>query len=204
MTNFIQKIKKHYQDLPEKKKYIELITASLSVPMMLTVIFVNFNNIKNQKTTTATTSTVTPIQVILDNPSKRDKENTATESTSPVLTLTTTPTTTISQTECKKEIGPIEILSPQEGEIIDTDKVCINISTDDKYCPVLWSYKIGTDNWSEFNKNDICLYNLTAGKKQLQIKIKSTVVDKTITMERNFIYQSSITPTVTPTIAPTP
>lgn len=192
MKNLIQKIKKWYIAIPNKKRLIEIITGSLSIPMMLTVILVNFNNIKNQKTKTETSNAITPIQVIIDNPSNK---NTATNSTSPILKTTIIPT----KTECKKEIGPIEILSPQEGEIITTDNVCINISTDNKYCPVTWSYKIGNDNWSNFNNNDICLYNLNPGKKQLQIKIKSTIIDKTITLERNFIYQSSTTPTITPT-----
>ncbi|MDD2483258.1 MAG: hypothetical protein PHE32_01165 [Candidatus Shapirobacteria bacterium] len=189
MKNIFPKIKKWYSGLPDKKRHIELITAALSVPMMLTVILVNMNNIKAQKEKVETaTPTSAPIQVIIDNP-------TATNST--VTNTKTTPMPLPSRAECKKEIGPIEILSPQEGEIVTSDNVCINISTDGKYCPVTWSYKLGTDSWSDFNNNDICLYNLTPGKKQLQIKIKSTVIDKTITLERNFIYQTSATSTST-------
>lgn len=190
MKNILQKIKQWYRGLHGKKKHIELMTAALSVPMMLTVILVNMNNIKAQKEKVETaTPTAAPIQVIIDNPSA-----------STTATIKTSPT----KTECIKEIGPIEILSPQEGEIITTDNVCINISTDKKYCPVVWSYKLDTGTWSDFNNNDICLYNLTPGKKQLQIKIKSTIVDKSITLQRNFIYQTTITPTATPSATTSP
>ncbi|MEI8068020.1 MAG: hypothetical protein WCG91_03705 [Candidatus Shapirobacteria bacterium] len=194
MKNILTKLKKWYGRLHDKKRHVELITAALSVPMMLTVILVNLNNINAQKNKPEETQTPTPIQVIIDNPDK----SIATTSTGQKTTIAPT------KTECKKEIGPIEILSPQEGEIISTDKVCINISTNTQYCPVTWSYKLGTDNWSEFNNNDICLYNLTPGKKQLQIKIKSAVVDKVITLQRNFIYQNSsqISPIASPSATP--
>ena len=195
--NIFEKIKKwwvslpkKWNALPDKKRYIELITAALSVPMMLTIILVNMNNIKSQKEKTVTeTASTTPIQVIIDSPT-----NTFTN---------ITPTIIPTKAECKKDIGNIEIISPQEDEIITSDNLCINISTDDKYCPVNWSYRLNNGSWSEFNNKDICLYNLTAGKKQLQVKIKSTVVDKIITLERNFIYQTSVIPTATPTVTPT-
>jgi hypothetical protein len=166
---------------------------------MITVILVNFNNKKKQKEKDNNAETITPIQVVIDNPAS---QTTATNSsvTDKNQNITISPTITPTKFECKKDIGPIEILSPQEGEIISTNNVCINISTDNKYCSVTWSYRLGTDSWSEFNNKDICLYNLTPGKKKLQIKIKSTVVDKTVTFERNFTYQSDaiITPAASP------
>ena len=198
MKNILIKIKNWYQALPDKKRHVELITALLSVPMMTTVILVNLNNIKAQKNKTESSNSITPIQVIVDS----QTPNTATASE---IINKITPTPTATKPECKKDIGPIEILSPQESEIVTTSNVCINISTDPKYCPVTWSYRLGTDNWSDFNNNDICLYNLTSGKKQLQIKIKSTVTDKIITIERNFTYQNSnTTPTSSPSATPSP
>ena len=201
MKNILSRIKKWYTALPDKKRHIELISATLSIPMMLTVILLNYNNIKSLKDKTIAPATTAPIQVIVDNPAN---QNTATNSSEiNPKTIITPP----QKTECKKDIGPIQILSPQEGEIISTNNVCINISTDNNYCPVTWSYRIGTDSWSNFNNNDICLYNLTPGLKDLQIKIKSTVIDKNITLERNFTYQNStVTPIVnssaTPSAAP--
>jgi len=189
MKKIYQKFINWYRRLPDKKRHIELITALLSVPMMLTVIIVNLNNIKSQKEKVTPVTNTTPIQVVVDNPN----QSTATAST---ITPTATKSATPNKPECKKDIGPIEILSPQEGEVITSNNVCINISTDNNYCPVNWSYQLGNDSWSDYNNNDICLYNLTPGSKQLNIKIKSTVIDKTITLQRNFIYQtSSVSPT---------
>lgn len=196
--NFIQKffkrIQKWYVTLPDKKRYFELLTAVLSIPMILTVILVNMNTINKSKESSTPTPTSAPIQIVVENPASGSSNINPPK-------INTTPTPTPTKTECKKDIGEIEILSPQEGEIITSDNVCINISTDSKYCPITWSYKLDNGNWSDYNNNDICLYNLTAGKKDLQIKIKSTVVDKTITLERNFTYQNSTTPT--PTTTPT-
>jgi len=200
MKKILEKIKKWFGNVNLKKHHLELITAALSIPMMITVILVNFNNINSQKEKDKTADTVTPIQVVIDSPAT---QSTTTNSTATDLKVTPSPTIAPTKFECKKDIGPIEILSPQEDEIISTNNVCINISTDNKYCSVVWSYRLGTDSWSEFNNKDICLYNLSPGKKKLQIKIKSTAVDKTVTIERNFIYQSATaTPVASPSATP--
>ncbi|MFA5532802.1 MAG: hypothetical protein WDA13_04415 [Candidatus Shapirobacteria bacterium] len=192
MKKLISKIKKWYSTLPDKKRHLELIAAILSIPMMSTVIFINYNNIKNQKNKTTTENT--PIQVIITGTNSDSK-------------ITTNPIATSNpkQPECQKDIGSVKIISPNEDEIITSDNVCINISTDDKYCPITWSYQLNNNNWSDYSDKEICLYNLTPGEKQLKIKIKSTVVDKIITLERNFIYQTSdITTTPTSTLTNTP
>jgi len=196
IKKFFKRIQKWYVILPDKKRYFELLTAVLSIPMILTVILVNMNTINKSKESSTPTPTSAPIQIVVENPASGSGNINP-----PKINITPTPTPT--STACKKDIGEIEILSPQEGEIITTDNVCINISTNSKYCPVTWSYKIDNGSWSNYNNNDICLYNLTAGKKDLQIKIKSTVIDKTITLERNFTYQNSITATPTPSTTST-
>ena len=196
MKKLILRIKKWYCGLSDKKRHIELITAILSIPMMLTVIFVNYNNIKKNKL--ATTTETTPIQVIITgNPPVN-------QNITPNKTATATATPTPTKVECKKDIGSVKIISPNEDEIITSDNVCINISTDDKYCPVTWSYQLNNDIWSDYSDKEICLYNLTVGEKQLKVKIKSTVVDKTVTLERNFIYKTSEATTPTPTVTTTP
>jgi len=198
--NFIQKffkrIQKWYVTLPDKKRYFELLTAILSIPMILTVILVNMSTINKSKESSTPTPTTAPIQVVVENPASSSGNINP-----PKINITPTPTPTPTKVECKKDIGEIEILSPQEGEIIASNDLCINISTNNNYCPVVWSYKLDNDNWSDYSNNNICLYNLTSGKKTLQVKIKSTVIDKTITLQRNFTYQNSTTstPTTTPT-----
>ena len=211
MKQFFNRLKNWYQNLPDKKKYLELFSAALTIPMLLTVIIINLNNINSQKKTSNTSTssnTITPIQIVITGSEQDNKTLPPTKNPSlnPTITPTTTPTPTSSPTSvsCIQEIGPIEILSPQEGEIITTDHVCLNISTDSKYCPLVWSYKLDSGNWSEFNSNDICLYNLDNGSKQLQIQFKNTSTNKTITLARNFTYQKTTTSTTTPTNSPTP
>ena len=198
MKKLILRIKKWYCGLTDKKRHIELITAVLSIPMMLTVIFVNYNNIKNQKNNTATETT--PIQVVITGTTS-NTNTTATPTANSKITATPNPT----KPECKKGIGSVKITSPNEDEVITSDSVCINISTDDKYCGVTWSYQLNGNNWSDYSDNEICLYNLSAGKKELQVKIKSSTNSEIVTLERNFIYKTSETtsPTPTPTSTPT-
>ncbi len=210
MKKLLNKISNWYHALPDKKKYVEFISAALTIPMLLTVILINLNNIKNQSKTTTTvtpTQTTTPIQIVITGIPTENKPETPITKTIPSPTITPSPTSTPSTATCIQEIGPIEILSPQESEIITTDKVCINVSLDSKYCPLVWSYQLDNDTWSDFSNNNICLYNLSNGKKQLQIKFKNVTTNKTLTLERNFTYQNSNitpTPTTTPTVTSTP
>lgn len=216
MKQFFHRLTNWYQNLPDKKKYLELFSAALTVPMLLTVIIINLNNIKGQKNTISseTPPTSTPIQIVITgSPSQENspptliKDPPSTPTINPTITAAATTITPSPTTpSCLQEIGPIEILSPQEGEIITTDQVCLNISTNSKYCPLVWSYKLDNGSWSEFNSNDICLYNLDNGSKQLQVQFKNTSISKTVTLARNFTYQkaSAITPTLTPTNSPTP
>lgn len=191
IQKFFKKIQKWYVTLPDKKRYFELFAAILSIPMILTVILVNMNTINKSKDS-STTPTSIPIQVVVENPAS----GSGNINNPPKTNLT--PTSIPTKVECKKDIGEIKILSPQEGEIITTGNMCINISTDNNFCPVTWSYKLDDGNWSDYSNNNICLYNLTSGKKELQIKVKSTVVDKTITLQRTFTYQGPTAPTNTP------
>ena len=206
LEKFILKIKKWYTTLPDKKKYFELFTAMLSVPMILTVIIVNLNSINRSKQTTTTTVTAAPIQVVVETPASSSSNTNPPQSKTTITpTLTPSPTATPTSTSCKQGVGTVDISSPQEDEVVTSDNVCIIISTDSDYCGVTWSYKLNDGDWSDFTNQNICLYNLPAGKKSLQVKIKSDVVNKTVTLARNFIYKTTITPTPTniPTTTPT-
>ncbi len=145
MQKIIDNLKKWYHNLPDKKKYLELISAALTVPMLLTVIIINLNNINSQKnnSTTITTPTLTVTTAPTPTPSK---SNNPLPTISPTITISPTSTPTPTSTSCINQIGPIEIISPQEGEIITGDSVCINISTDSKYCSLVWSYKLNNED----------------------------------------------------------
>ncbi len=177
-----------YEKLPDKKKHVEFITALLSVPVMVTVIILNLNNLQQSKNAASkqTSPTTAPIQVVITGESGTKQP--PPPSPTPLVSVSPTPTPTV--TQCKQEIGPVTILSPQEGEVVTTDPVCITITTDSSYCPITWSYSLNGGTWSAFTDKNICLYNLDSGAKTMQLKIKSSASDQVIELQRSFIYKN--------------
>ena len=181
-----------YRNLPGKKQYIEFFTALLSVPVLLTVILLNINNLsgnnakkeepaKGERIIIAVPSVVTP--------SKNQTIENETQDESP-------------SDECKKEIGPIEIISPKEGVIVDYNPVSVDVSYEGSgdYCAVVWSYRINNDKWSEYGDNSISLYNLTRGDVLLEMRVKSIVTGEEKILKRSFEYigdSTIVTPTIT-------
>lgn len=195
MKNIVIRIVKWYRKLPEKKRYIEFITALLSVPVMLTVIILNLNNLNQQKNSTqkqTTNEKTTPIQVIITG----EKQNGSNEPTALPSQSANNPSVT--STACIKEVGPISILSPRESEVVTKDPVCITISTQSGYCSVNWSYRLIDGDWSDLTDKNICLHNLTNGNKTIQLKIKSTASSDEVILQRSFIYQGNTEPTTDP------
>jgi len=195
-----KKIKDWYHDLPDKKKYIEFITALLTVPFLLTVLISNLNSLnnnkKNQPTLTPIAAPTEKIVVITENP-----EPTCTSQA--CLTPTIVPSSTTPA--CKKEVGPVKITSPKEEEIVMNDPVCVNINYPvGEYCTVVWSYRINKGAWSDYSDKSFCLYNQDAGKKELDLRVKSLISDDELTLVRTFYYKSKETPSVIPSISPTP
>lgn len=179
-----EKIKKWYRALPDKKRYVEFLTAILSVPVLVTVILINLGNLNQNKSKTTTGATATPIQIELKTPTMADRPK-----MSPPQEQNSTPTVTPTSSDCKKEVGPVSITSPKEGETISDSPLCIEVSYEiGEYCAVAWSYKINNSAWSSYTDKDICLYNLTSGEKTLKLKVKSIASSDEETLERNFIY----------------
>lgn len=184
----IHSLKNTVSNLPEKKRYAELLTAVLSIPVLITVLLLNINNLK---------------------PKTTEPQQIATQSGAPLATQQ--PTTVIIQTPtegptpsltppqaCIKEVGPIEITSPEEGQIIASNPICIDIErSNPNYCEVAWSYRINNDPWSEYFDKAICLYNLPPGQKTIEVKVKSIASSNQTTLKRSFIIPGF--PTVTPT-----
>ncbi len=191
----METIKTWYRNLPDKKVYVELITAILTIPVLITVFLTNVNNLKKtnqpnnyqEKVLSANSPqvlSITPEEKI--NPSTSQLAQTK---------ETVTPT----KEECKKLVGPVEIIFPKENEIVIKNPLCLDISyRKEEYCPVVWSYRINGASWSDYTDKSICLYNLEAGEKQLELRVKSIVSEDETVLRRNFIYQSNIvTPSVT-------
>ncbi|MDP4011226.1 MAG: hypothetical protein Q8P72_03290 [Candidatus Roizmanbacteria bacterium] len=197
MVNPFVRLRKSIANLPDKKKYIEVITASLSIPVLLSVVLVNYLNIQDKRSEVTPTPIVTQapqIITIIKDPVERDDTPTPPSATSP---------SPIRKDECIKEIGPISIFAPEENETITTNPLEIDIQYDQgDYCSVVWRYRINDTNWSSFTDNNIIIYNMDSGKKTLELQVKSIVSDKSSTLKRTFTYQNSdakSTPTVTPT-----
>lgn len=205
MQNIGQNLVEWYRGLPEKKKYVEFVTAVLSVPVMLTVIIINLNNLNQQKATMqkqqAPQEKTTPIQIVITG----DKSNTIPFEPSPTTALTPQVSLSPSPTSkaCIKEVGQVSISSPRESEVITKNPVCITIATQSDYCGVELSYKLNTDVWSDYSDKSICLYNLSNGNHTIQVKVKSTKSNDETTLQRSFVYQGATIPTVQPTTAST-
>ncbi len=175
--------KKWYRGLPDKKRYLELLSAVLTIPVLLTVLLLNWNNIKGSKSEQKTETKET-VKVITVNP--RD----------------TSPSPTVGE-QCRKEVGPVEITAPRENEEVTSNPVCLDISyKDDNYCSVVWSYRIDSANWSDFTDKAVCVYNLSAGDHKLELRVKSVVSSDQVELVRNFTYKGKetvVTATPTPT-----
>ena len=160
-----------------RKNHLDFITALLSIPVLLSVIILNYSNL-HPKTANVTPTPSEKIIVVPQN-------NTG----SPAPTSST----------CVKGVGPVEISYPKENQVVDDNPVCISIKYDDsKYCSVVWSYRVNNGSWSDYNSNNPCIYNLPSGNTRIDLRVQSTVNQSTQTLTRNFVYQNpSATPSAT-------
>ncbi|HSA83544.1 MAG TPA: hypothetical protein VLF20_01505 [Patescibacteria group bacterium] len=172
-SNFLQKIATSYRKIPDKKPYIEFVTAILSVPVLLTVILLNFNSLTGSKDEKKDT-TVPPQTIVITAPASNNE------------------TTTTQQEECTPEVGPIEITSPEEGEEVSNNPLFVSIRYgQDDFCSVVWSYRINNGAWSEYDDRSIALYNPPPGTIKLELRVKSVVGTDTAMLTRNFTYRGT-------------
>lgn len=170
--------KRRSERILEKKPYLELITAALSIPVLLTIIILNFNNLKGLNGKEIPTPT--PEEKIIY--------------TNPVVT----------NTNCKKQLGPIEIISPEEGDNVTENPVAISITYDDKtYCTAVWSYRVNGGDWSDYDNNSISLYNPPSGDITFELRIKSLASNEEKTIIRKFSYKGKSTVPTPPPAEPT-
>lgn len=188
--SIIQSIRDWYRGLPDKKRYLEFMTALLTIPVLLTVLLSNVSNLQNKKNEPTPTPQPTADQPLT---------GTATTTPKTTVTPTSTPTPTPGP-ECIKEIGPIELSDPEEGSTVTGDPVYLDITrTGKNYCSVVWSYRINGSAWSEYTDKSISLYGLTPGVKNLELRVKSIVSTDTQLIKRTFTVAGTSTPTPTAT-----
>ena len=199
--------------LPDKKRYFELVTAILSIPVLLSVIVVNYANISGQKREESAYDSFDPsIPITISYPTM-PYQDVAGDSTYEINEITPEPTLIVEEVSispphdvCIKSVGPVDIRSPQQGEIVDGNPVNVVVDyTVGEYCAVVWSYRINDGTWSEFDDKSIALFDLDTGTKNLELRVKSIASSDEKLIERIFIYQPFVTPTptVVPTIIPT-
>ena len=194
----LEEIKKWYRGLPDKKRYVEFITAILTVPVLMTVLISNISNINNNKRNDqAATPAPLPTEKIIVITEKVDLNT-------PSTTPTITPTPTIVK-QCQKVVGPVKIASPNEGQLMMDNTVCIDVAHQggDEYCSVVWSYRLDNGSWSEYTDKQICLLNMDPGPKALEVRVKSSQSADEVTLIRNFFYKTKDAPTPTPTTVQT-
>lgn len=183
MKNIFSKIANSYKEIPNKKPYIEFFAALLTIPVLLTVILLNLNSLKGNKDDKASNPVTEKIYVTVPTDTK------------------TTPNP--SQGPCVEGIGNISITSPEEDEIVTDNPVLIRIDyKKGKYCEAVWSYRINSGKWSDYDDKSIALYQLPKGDVKLELRVKSIVSAETETLTRKFVYQGE-SPSPTQTPAPT-
>lgn len=183
----LQKVRQFSQRLPDKKRYFEFVTALLTIPVMLTVLITNVNNLQSQQKSAVPTPPTASLSAGAG----------AAPTASPRPTrpsATGTPTPTVNPAQCKREIGPVSIINPDQDQTVTGDPVCIDVAREGSdYCAVVWSYRINGGGWSDYTDKSICLYSLSAGNKHLELRVKSVVTGEERVLERSFAVAGSDT-----------
>ena len=196
----LEKFRHWYRILPDKKRYLEFVTALLTIPVLLTVIYTNMVSIREDKksNTTPTPEKSEKIVIIRED---ENKENEKSNTPTPTPTLVLSPTQTTK--ECKKEVGPVKISSPSEEEIVQDDLICVKIDyTVGEFCSVAWSYKLDNNKWSDYTSSPFCFSKLDPGKHELDLRVQSVASSDEVTLERTFYIKTKESPSPTPTQLP--
>ncbi len=178
------------KDIPDKKRHLDFIAALLTIPVLLSVIILNYTNLSNiQKSKTDVNPTPVPTQAeksIIYLPTNNNSQ----------ITQTPTATPSITNGACLKGIGPILITYPTENQTVADNPLSINIDySNGNYCSVIWSFRINNGPWSDFTDNNPVIYNLPDGNIKFDLRVQSTVIQKEENLTRSFIYNgASVSP----------
>lgn len=185
--------KKRIEKLYDKKPLIELIVAILSIPSIILLAILNLKSLTNLSNAKLTPTPSVNISTGGSNANFFTRPITRQPNPSSAPSM--------SQVPCIKNLGPVTITSPNEGDTVTSNPAEINISYDDiKYCGAVWSYSVNGGQWSDYNNNSVALYNLPSGSVTFTLRIKSLTSSETASITRDFIYNGQ-TPAVFPTNA---
>lgn len=172
---------------PERKRWFDVLTAMLTIPVLLTVIITNVMNLRSRDEKNASpvpSTTSAPIQITIENPQASNQGAN--------VAVTPTPRVSVSPSgpSCKEGVADYEIISPRESEIVSNDPLCIVFSPKSKdFCEASWSYRINNASWSPYSDAPVCLYNMADGPVQFELRIKGNNGEEK-THTRNFIYRT--------------
>lgn len=173
--------KKKENKLLKNKPYIEFLTAFLSIPVMITVMLLNFNSLKNLNAK----PTPSPL------PGVNTQAGFFAEPIGAETPEEPTPDGATPE-PCLRGLGPVTITTPDENDVVTENPVTIDIAYDDKrYCAAAWSYRINGGSWSGYDDRSVALYNLPQGPVKFELRVRSIAGDDTRTVTRNFTYKGS-------------
>lgn len=185
----LQKTKHVVGKLHKAKPHLDYIAALLTIPVLITAIIINVTNLQNKKPSPTPT------------PSAHGASYGNTGIQTVKVTSSPVPTDT---PNCIPGIGNISIDSPQNGAIVSTNPICINISyLSQNHCGVIWAYKINNGPLSDYSNNSVCLYNVPAGVVTFNLQVKSLVNSDMKSLGVTFQNAPAVSPTPTSTISPT-
>lgn len=185
--NNIEKLKRYIRAIPKRKHYLEFLTATLSIPVLATAIFINVASLRdNNKEKTSE-----PEKIFITAPERPNNDSQVVQPTN---------------AECLKTVGPVNISYPNEGDIVTDNPLEVRIDLDrsGEYCAVVWSYRINGGRWSDYDDKSLALYNLPNGQKTLELRVKSVAGGSEKILKRTFDYQGTeVQATNTPAPSPT-
>ena len=193
----LQRFLRYIRAVPGKKHYLEFVTATLSIPVLITVIMINLGNLNGEEKTKGSNE---PEKIIVSYAPQAAVSASANDPKDAVAGESDI---------CSKEIGPVNISYPEEGDIITDNPLEVIIDKDEsgEYCAIVWSYRINNGRWSEYDDKSLALYNLPTGPKTLEVRVKSVTGGEAEILKRTFDYQGEqvdIVPTEGQEITVTP
>ncbi|HWY79818.1 MAG TPA: hypothetical protein VNW29_05680 [Candidatus Sulfotelmatobacter sp.] len=181
--------KKKLERIYDKKPLIEFIVAILSVPSLILLVILNFNSLRSINNAKPTPTPVSNIVMPgINGSSSKFFFKPVVHTQHPSYAVAT------SQGPCNKSLGPINIISPSEGAVVNDNPVEVDISyTDSVYCGAVWSYRINGSSWSDYNNDSVALYNLPNGSTKFELRARSITSSDSTILTRDFTYSGQST-----------
>lgn len=180
-------ITEFYRQLPDKKRYVELVTALLTVPVLITVILTNVGNLRKEDSKNTDVADTPAVQQVITRfvtpPTDVDDDPDASSQEDPQVI----------DKECTPSLGGIDVVTPKENQIFATSQVLIDIlEPGDEYCPIVWSYRLDGASFSDYSDKQISLFNVSPGEHELDVRFKSLASNEEKLVSRSFTIEGDV------------